>query len=106
MIKFNEWVSKKETSINRELFQKHFKFQRPSDMLKALYTTNDKKKNNDLVDVINSRLSDLRKEIEDVSEEEKKFEEPDKIVDIVENIVEFNKQNQTGVGMLSRLPIP
>ena len=36
----------------------------------------------------------------------KKIEEPDKIVDIVENIVEFNKQNQTGVGMLSRLPIP
>ena len=73
MRKFNEWVSKKETSINRELFQKHFKFQRPSDMLKALYTTNDKKKNNDLVDVINSRLSDLRKKIEDLSEEEKKF---------------------------------
>ena len=73
MRKFNEWVSKKETSRNRELFQKHFKFQRPSDILKALYTTNDKKKNNDLVDVINSRLSDLRKEIEDVNEEEKKL---------------------------------
>ena len=73
MRKFNEWVSKKETSINHELFQKHFKFQRPSDILKALYTTNDKKKNNDLVDVINSRLSDLRKEIEDVNEEEKKL---------------------------------
>ena len=42
--KFNEWVNEKETDINSELFQKHFKFQRPSDMLKTLYTTNDKKK--------------------------------------------------------------
>ena len=42
--KFNEWVNEKETDINSELFQKHFKFQRPSDMLKTLYNTNDKKK--------------------------------------------------------------
>ena len=30
--------------MNCELFQKHFKFQRPSDMLKSVYKTNDKKK--------------------------------------------------------------
>ena len=41
--KFNEWVNRKETDINFELFKKHFNFQRPSDMLKAVYTTNDKK---------------------------------------------------------------
>ena len=35
---------KKEKGINSELFLKHFKFQRPSDLLKALYTTNDKKR--------------------------------------------------------------
>ena len=37
-------VNRKETGISSEIFQKHFKFQRPSDMLKTLYTTNDKKK--------------------------------------------------------------
>ena len=26
----NEWINKKETDINRELFEKHFKFQTPS----------------------------------------------------------------------------
>ena len=41
---FNTWINRKETGINSEIFQKHFKFQRPSDMLKSLYTTNDKKK--------------------------------------------------------------
>ena len=48
-----------------------------------------------------------------MSEEEKEIEKPNEIVDIVEKILEFSKQNQTGVGlkilipdqMLSRLPI-
>ena len=42
--KFNEWFNEIETDINSKIFQKNFKFQRPSDMLKTLYTTNDKKK--------------------------------------------------------------
>ena len=42
---FNEWVNKQETNINTELFKKYFKFQKPSDMLKYLYQTNDRKKN-------------------------------------------------------------
>ena len=113
MRKFNELVNKKETDINRELFQKHFKFQRPSDMLKFVYTTNDKKKNDDLGNLIKSGLSDLKNEIENMNEEEKEIEKPNEIVDIVEEILEFSKQNQTGVGlkilipdqMLSRLPI-
>ena len=74
--KFNEWVNKKETGINYELFKKYFKFQRPSDMLKDLYITNDKYKNNKLVNIIKSGLSDLKNEIEDMSEEEKENEKP------------------------------
>ena len=111
--KFNEWVNKKETGINYELFKKYFKFQRPSDMLKDLYITNDKYKNNKLVNIIKSGLSDFKNEIEDMSEEEKENEKPSQIIDIVEKILEFNKQNQPGQGlkiltpdqMLSRLPI-
>ena len=34
--KFNEWVNKKETSIDRELFKRHFNFQSPSDMLSLM----------------------------------------------------------------------
>ena len=48
-----------------------------------------------------------------MSEDEKKIEQPDKILKIVEEILEFNRQNQQGKGlkiltpnqMLSRLPI-
>ena len=36
-INFNEWVNKKETDLNSEIFQRYFKYQMPSDMLK-IYT--------------------------------------------------------------------
>ena len=93
MSNFNEWANRKETGINYELFQKHFKFQKPSDILKSVYKTNDKKNNNKLVNIIKSGLSDLKNEIEDMSEEEKEIEKPNEIVNIVKEILEFNKQN-------------
>ena len=65
-------------------------------MLKTLYTTNDKKKNSKLVNVIKSGLSDLKNETENMSEEEKEIEKPNEIVNIVEEILEFNKQKQEG----------
>ena len=82
-------------------------------MLKDLYRTNDKYKNNELVNVIKSGFSDLKNEIENMGEEEKEIEKPNEIIDIVEKITEFNNQNQQGKGlkiltpdqMLSRLPI-
>ena len=46
-------------------------------MLKVFYTANDKKKNGDLVVAVvatKSGLSDLRREIENVSEEENEIE--------------------------------
>ena len=99
MRKFNQWVNRKETGINSELFWKSFKVQRPADMSKAVYTANDRNENNNLVNMINSGLGDLKNEIEDMNNEiEIKIEEPDKRVDIVEKILEFNDQNQKGQG--------
>ena len=64
--------------------------------------------------VIKSSLSDLKEaKIERMSEKEIKIEKLDEMVDIVEEILEFNRQRQQGQGlkiltpeqMLSRLPI-
>ena len=82
-------------------------------MFKYLYQTNDKEKNTELVNMINSGLKDLKEEIKKMSEEEKEIEDPESIVEIVEEILKFNKQKQEGQGikiltpnqMLSRLPI-
>ena len=110
---FNKWVNKQETNINNELFKNYFKFQRPSDMFKNLYQTNDINNNNKLWGVIFSGLKDLKEKIKKMSEEERKIEKPDNIVKIVEEILTFNKRYQEGKGvkiltpnqMLSRLPI-
>ena len=73
-----------------------------------------KKKNSNLVDMFNSALKDLKKDIKNMSEAEKEIEQPDEIIRVVEMILEFNKlKQQSGQGlkkltpnqMLSRLPI-
>ena len=68
-------------------------------MLKAVYKTNDKKKNNKLVNVIRSGLSNLKNESKNMDEEEKEIEKPNEITYAVEKILEFNIQNQTGQGL-------
>ena len=111
--KFNERINKQETDINLELFKKHFNFQRPSDIFNYLNNINDIEKNSKLVNVIISRLKDLKKEIKKMSEEVRKTEKPDKILKIVEEILRLYKQKQEGQGikiltpnqMLSRLPV-
>ena len=100
-------------SLNEELFKKNFNLQRRRDMLIYLNKTKDKTKNNELVNVIISGLKDLKEEIKKMSEKEKGIEKPDKIEEIVEMTLKFNKQNQQGTGLkiltpnqiLSRLPI-
>ena len=108
-----KYIAEKEIDINEELFKKYFKIQKPSDMLMYLNKTNDKEENNKLVNMINSGLKDLEEEIKKMSEEEKRIEDPELIVEIVEKILKFNKQNQEGQElkilrpnqMLTRLPI-
>ena len=90
MKEFNEPIIKKETGMNRELFQKYFNFQMPTLMLKTLYNLNDRNKNNKLVNIINSRLKDFKEKIEDMSDEEKETKNPNEIVDILEEILESN----------------
>ena len=82
-------------------------------MLNVVYSANSEKKNNDLINVIKSELSGLKNEIEETSEDENQIKQADKIVNIAERILEFNRQNQEGQGqkiltasqMLSRLSI-
>ena len=84
----------------------------PGALAKRLYETKNKDKNNKLVKEIKNRWSDLKHEVEKMSEDEKEIEQPDKVLKIVENILEFNRQQQGQVlktltpnWMLSRLPI-
>ena len=91
MGEFKGLISREETGKNSELFRNHFNFQRPSEILKVVCNTNDKKKNSNLMNKIKRRLSDLEKEMGD---DEKRVEETDRIVNIVEKILRENQQGQ------------
>ena len=113
MNEITKYIINKEIDLNEELFKKYFKIQKPSDILTYLNKTSDKKKNNELVNMINSGLKDLKEEIKKMPEKEKEIEDPESTVEIAEEILKFNKQNQEGQRlkiltpnqMLSRLPI-
>ena len=81
-------------------------------MEKFKHLKNNAGRNKIQAGLINSGLRDLKEEIEDMSEQEKETKNPNEIVDIVEKILGFNRQQQ-GQGIkiltpnqtLSRLPI-
>ena len=105
-------IAEEEENINNELFQKYFTFTKPSLMLNIFKNEDDKEKHNDFVNVTKSGLIDL-KDTTKMTENEKRIEQLDRVIAIVEEILEFNRQIQEGQGlqiltpdqMLSRLLI-
>ena len=87
--KFIEHIENKSKTINYNLFKEYFNFESPNVLTKQLYKIKNKE-NNELVNVIKSGLIYLKDEIRKMSEDEKKIEKPNEIVNIVEEILEFN----------------
>ena len=87
-------IDKEDAHVNNEIFEKYCKLQKPSLMYKVLRRTNNKEKNNKLVDIFNSGLKDLKEEIKKMPKEERENEKLDEIVRAVEMILDFNKQQQ------------
>ena len=86
---FIENIESKSKTINYNLFKEYFNFESPNVLTKQLYKIKNKE-NNELVNVIKSGLIYLKDEIRKMSEDEKKIEKPNEIVNIVEEILEFN----------------
>ena len=63
-------INKEDAHVNNELFKKHFNFETPSLMYKVLRKTNDEEKNSELINIFNSGLEDLKKEIKKMSKKE------------------------------------
>ena len=85
-----EYFDNKSKDISYELFKKHFNFEVPTVLAKKLFKTKNKNKNNELINVTKSGLSDLKDEIKEMSKEEIENKKPDKILKIVEEILNFN----------------
>ena len=69
---FYKYIENESIDINHDLFEKHFKFIAPTVLAKELFETKYKEKKDASVAIINSGLKGLKKEITDMSEEEKK----------------------------------
>ena len=95
----NRQVVEKNKIINKELFKKYFRFQDLVSKQTELYKTKNTDKKNKLVNVMKSGLRDLRRDIEEMSDDVKEIEKPDETADIFEKILEFNEQNQRGQGL-------
>ena len=112
--KFIEYIENESKGINYDLFKDYFNLVAPTVLTKRLCETKNKNKNNELVELIKVRWSNLKDETEKMSKEEIENKKPDKILKIVEEILNFNQlEQQKGEGlkiltpnqMLSRLPI-
>ena len=95
-------IAKKEKTIDLDLFNYYFKYSSDTDSNKVK------------VDFIKNDMTNLKKDIENMSKDGvDKIEKMNKIADIVELILYFNDEDQEGKGlkiltpsqMLSRLPI-
>ena len=90
----NEIITAKK-DINNEVFLDYFKYQNPSFLVKDLISAKQNK-NEKLVNIINNRLIDLRNGIN--RKEIPENENWKKVVNIIEKIPKFNKQ-QKGQGI-------
>ena len=98
--KLDSLIFLKERVIYYELVRKHFLVHNLRSLLKNLEKSRkNTEKNKVQVNLIESRLNDLKNEIKVMSKYEKETEQPNETVDIVENILEFNNQNEEGKGL-------
>ena len=107
-------INKKKENINNELFNHYFGYLNPIIMLERLRNDESDEKNKDLVESINKKLTKMKNIVKNVPKDKvSRVEENEKIIDIVERILELNSEKQLGLGlkiltpnqMLSRLPI-
>ena len=95
------------------MFDYYFDYSNPNIMFKTLRDSSNEK-NKNLVESINKKLTELENIVKNALKDTvPRVEEAEKIIDIVERILELNKEKQPGIGlkiltpdqMLSRLPI-
>ena len=106
-------VKEKEKNINNKLFSHYFNYSSPSNMLSRLSDAKGEI-SKDQVYLIEKTLTKIKNIVRNVPKDNPlKTEENEKVIDIVERILELNSQNQLGLGlkfltpnqMLSRLSI-
>ena len=102
-------IKNEEKNINEQIFKEYFGYESPSFLVKDVYEGNQNK-NDMIVKYLNESLIDLRNNINIKKLPEN--ENPKKVANIVEKIIDFNKQQKakemkilTPIQIPQRLPI-
>ena len=103
---FTEYIENEWKGINYNLFKNYFNFVVPSALAKKFYETKNKNKNNELVKEIKNRWSNLKGKIKTMSEDEKEIDKPDKILEIVEKVLDFNLKIRKQQGLVLKILTP
>ena len=81
------------------MFKEYFDYSNPDTMIKRLKDAGDEK-NENMVKSINKNLNKMKKMVKNVPENETfNIEDDEKIIDIVERILELNSKKQLGLGL-------
>ena len=87
-------IKKKKENINNELFSYYFDYLNPVIMFEGLRDASDEQ-NKDVVKPINNKLTKLKNIVKNVPKDKvSRIEENEKIIDIVERILELNSKKQ------------
>ena len=89
---FIEYIEDKPKTINYSSFEEYFNVATTTFLTKQLFKIKNKNKNNEFVKLTKVRWSNLKDKIKKMSKEEIEIEKPDKILKIVEEILNFNKK--------------
>ena len=96
--KFTEYKNNVNNELN-ELFKKHLKCQSPSNKYKALNETKSEERKKIQVNLNKSGLANFKKDTDNLSKDDvNKTEENNKIIDIVELVLDLNDQSQEKPG--------
>ena len=86
-------INKKKENINNKLFNHYFSYLNPSIILSRLRDASNER-NKDLVKSINKQLTKMKYIVKNVPKDDKlKIKKNEKIIDIVERILELNSEN-------------
>ena len=83
------------------MFAKYNNFLKAIDLAKKLYERKDAKESSGIVEEIKNKWSNLKDDTKKMSKKERENEKPNEILEIVKEIIDFNKgiQKQRALGL-------
>ena len=106
-------INKRKENISNELFKEYFNYSNLDTIIKRLKDTSEER-NKNMIELINKKPTKMKNILKNVPKDKVfKIEENEKIINIVERILELNSEKQSGLvlqiltsnQMLSTLPI-